>query len=1472
MAEGTPAQVRRSMGSSSFRQLRLGSENTFGSRRHVDEEEMALKWAAIERLPTLDRLSTAILKYQSENGCGMAHQVINVKEIGFQERQKFMDKLIRMAEEDNERFLQQLRSRIDRVGMKLPTIEVRYENLTVDAKCHVGKRSLPTLWNATRNTIEEFLDIVGLSPYKKEEVHILKSVSGIIKPGRMTLLLGPPGSGKTTLLLALGGQLDRNLKMKGSISYNGHPLSEFVPQKTSAYISQHDLHMGELTVRETLEFSAKYQGVGAKYEMLRELAMREKEAGIYPEADIDLFLKATSVEGVHSGVVTDYAMKIFGLDICAETLVGDDMHRGVSGGQKKRVTTAEMFVGPTKTLLMDEISTGLDSSTTYQIVRCIQQFVHLLEGTVFMSLLQPAPETFDLFDDLVLLSEGQIVYQGPRKHVLKFFQSCGFKCPERKSIADFLQEVTSKKDQEQYWFDKMKPYSYVPVQHFSEKFKQFHVGLELAERLSLTYDNEKYHKAALEFKRTSLTKMDLFKVCFAREWLLMKRNSFVFIFRAVQMSIVAIIGMTVFFRTTMHHDTEQGALQYLSALFFSLITIMFNGLAEISMTIHRLPVFYKQRDLLFYPAWAFALPKIATSIPISLLESALWTAVTYYGMGFSPEVYRFFRHFLVLFFVHQMSSSLFSLMAALCRSMVVANTGGAFSLLIIFMLGGFIVQREKIPRWWMWGYWASPLVYAENAISVNEMLAPRWNRHDQLKKHMLGYKVLKDRDLFASEYWYWLGLGVLLGFMVLFNLLFTLSLTYLHPLGKPQAFVPDEIEDCPIHETEATQEVTDYEQSCSRLQSWRRTSLSSTDSNRFSELQLQNLSSLSCSADVGESDLDTSVIISSGRGMILPFEPLTISFEDVNYYVDMPSEMRSQGVKQPRLKLLHGITGAFKPNVLTALMGVSGAGKTTLMDVLAGRKTIGYIEGDIRICGFPKKQETFSRISGYCEQIDIHSPQVTVFESLIFSAWLRLPRDIDPKTRMLFINEVMELVELDNLKDALVGVPGVTGLSTEQRKRLTIAVELVANPSIIFMDEPTSGLDARAAAIVMRTVRNTVNTGRTVVCTIHQPSIDIFEAFDELLLLKRGGQVIYAGPLGRHSHKLISYFEAIAGVPRIKDGYNPATWMLEVTSPAIEQNHGVDFAAIYQNSSLFNTLKQPSPSAKDLRFPTRFSQPFFQQFLSCLWKHNLTYWRSPEYNCARLVFTVLSALLFGSIFWQFGQMKQNSKQADLYNVMGAMYGAVLFLGVINSGTAQPVVATERSVFYRERAAGMYSALPYALAQVVIEIPYVLFQTLLYGLITYSMIHFEWTAPKLIWYLFVMFFTFLYFTYYGMLAVSITPNYQVAAIVASTFYALFNLFSGFLIPRPKIPKWWVWYYWICPVSWTLYGLVASQYGDVTSPLQIPDESQKPVKLFLIEHFGYHKDFLGVVATVLVAFTIFFALMFAFCIKCLNFQYR
>lgn len=136
-------------------------------------------------------------------------------------------------------------------------------------------------------------------------------------------------------------------------------------------------------------------------------------------------------------------MQILGLEICADTMVGDEMFRGISGGQKKRVTTGEMLVGPARALFMDEISTGLDSSTTYQIVNSMRQSIHILNGTALISLLQPAPETYDLFDDIILISDGQVVYQGPRENVLEFFQHMGFTCPQRKGVADFLQEVSS---------------------------------------------------------------------------------------------------------------------------------------------------------------------------------------------------------------------------------------------------------------------------------------------------------------------------------------------------------------------------------------------------------------------------------------------------------------------------------------------------------------------------------------------------------------------------------------------------------------------------------------------------------------------------------------------------------------------------------------------------------------------------------------------------------------------------------------------------------------------------------------------------------------------------------------------------------------------------------------------------------------------------------------------------------------------
>lgn len=282
----------------------------------ADDDEEALRWAAIERLPTYSRMRTAILSSAEEEAAAAAgagkqqYKEVDVRRLGVGERQEFIERVFRVAEEDNQRFLQKLRNRIDRVGIELPTVEVRFEELMVQARCHVGSRALPTLLNTARNIAEAALGLVGVRPGRQATLTILRGVSGAVRPSRMTLLLGPPSSGKTTLLLALAGKLDPSLRRGGEVTYNGFELEEFVAQKTAAYISQTDVHVGEMTVKETLDFSARCQGVGTKYDLLTELARREKEAGIRPEPEVDLFMKATSMEGVESSLQTDYTLRI----------------------------------------------------------------------------------------------------------------------------------------------------------------------------------------------------------------------------------------------------------------------------------------------------------------------------------------------------------------------------------------------------------------------------------------------------------------------------------------------------------------------------------------------------------------------------------------------------------------------------------------------------------------------------------------------------------------------------------------------------------------------------------------------------------------------------------------------------------------------------------------------------------------------------------------------------------------------------------------------------------------------------------------------------------------------------------------------------------------------------------------------------------------------------------------------------------
>ncbi|MBA0732637.1 hypothetical protein Gogos_016713, partial [Gossypium gossypioides] len=1113
---------------------------------------------------------------------------------------------------------------------------------------------MPTLWNTITNIFSAIRN-VNRCVSQPNKIKILDHVSGIIKPSRMTLLLGLPGCGKTTFLQILAGKHDPSLKVSGEISYNGYKFSEFVPHKTSTYISQHDLHCSDLTVRETIDFSARCQGIGNRADILKELSRRETLLGIIPEPDIDTYMKAISVEGLKRTLQTDYILKILGLDICADTIVGDAMNQGISGGEKKRLTTGEMMVGPIKSLFMDEISTGLDSSTTFQIVTCLQQLAHITGATILISLLQPTPETFELFDDIILMAEGKFVYQGPRSEVQEFFEYCGFRCPQRKGLADFLQEVLSEKDQAQYWFHRDRPYSYFSTDKFIAAFKEFHEGQRLHEEIYTPFNKTENHKNALSFNIHSLGKWELFKACLSREWLLTKRNSRLYVLKSSQLIFVALVAVSIFIHTRMKID-EFHASKFMACLFFGLLRLLTIGIPELALTNSRLGIFYKQRDFYFYPSWAYSIPSAILKIPFSFLDTFLWTTLTYFGVGYSPEPERRF------------------------------------------------LTAASMPSWIKWGFWISPVSYAEIGISVNEFLSPRWQKLSS-SNETLGRQTLLKRGLNFGEHFYWISVAALMGMWFLVNTAFTLALTYSKRMIIRAA-----------QKTGTSQAIVSHK--------------------RFSYLKRKE----DLSNSMQENQLPGVHVASKVTSMVLPFLPITLSFENVHYFVDTPKKFRKK-VLNKKLHLLQDISGAFRPGVLTALMGASGAGKTTLMDVLSGRKTGGYTEGDIRVGGYPKVQETYARVSGYCEQTDVHSPQITVKESVIFSAWLRLPAEIPRQKRLEFVSEVLQMIELDEIQNALVGVPSVSGISAEQRKRLTIAVELVSNPSIIFMDEPTSCLDARAAAVVMRVVKNIVNTRRTIVCTIHQPSIDIFEAFDE----------------------------GIPGVPKIKDNYNPATWMLEVTNPSSEAELGVDFAHIYKESHLYHRrnkelvqeLRVPAQGSKELQFSTRFSQNRWEQFKACLWKQHLSYWRNPTYNLGRMILAMVSSVLYGALLWNKGQKVDNDQ--DFFNIMGSTYVFMVCIGASNLFSALPIITSQRTIEYRERFVGMYSSKVHSLAQVIIEIPYVFLEATLFLIISYPTVNLYGSAFKV------------------------------------------------------LPKWWVWFYWMVPTSWALRGLLTSQYGDINKEI-------------------------------------------------------
>lgn len=430
---------------------------------------------------------------------------------------------------------------------------------------------------------------------------------------------------------------------------------------------------------------------------------------------------------------------------------------------------------------------------------------------------------------------------------------------------------------------------------------------------------------------------------------------------------------------------------------------------------------------------------------------------------------------------------------------------------------------------------------------------------------------------------------------------------------------------------------------------------------------------------------------------------------------------------QPR-RILDHVDGWVKPGTLTALMGVSGAGKTTLLDVLAKRVTMGVISGEMLVDG-RQRDSSFQRKTGYVQQQDLHLSTSTVREALQFSAILRQSEDIPIAEKVAYVEDVVKLLDMQDYADAVVGVLG-EGLNVEQRKRLTIGVELAAKPQLLlFLDEPTSGLDSQTSWSILNLLDKLTKNGQAILCTIHQPSAMLFQRFDRLLFLAKGGRTVYFGPVGESSKTLTSYFERQGATP-CPPAANPAEWMLEVIGAAPGSSSDIDWPAVWRQSIEYqevqrelSTMKQERSSVASTKLDESQQGSAYREFAVGMWTQWLQvqkrvfqqHWRIPSYIYAKLFMCVAAALFIGFSFFNTSNTRQG--------LQNQMLGIFMLTSVFGQLVQQlmPLFVTQRALYeVRERPSKTYSWQTFVVSNIIGDLPW--------NLVCASLMYFCWYYP------------------------------------------------------------------------------------------------------------------------------------------------
>ncbi|OQR89888.1 ATP-binding Cassette (ABC) Superfamily [Thraustotheca clavata] len=1237
------------------------------------------------------------------------------------------------------------------LGQGLPQMEIRFQDLAITADFVVNAtetHSIPTVWTSFKNLL------FSRFSRTKHVVHkeILKPISGAFRPGTITLVLGQPSSGKSSLMKVLSGRfpVSRNVKIQGAITYNGRKREDMLhvlPQVIS-YMGQRDVHYPTLTVEETLLFAHECSGGKTMPNNVTKMLYK----GTVEDNEIAAKLVTNFFDNYPTNV-----MKALGLSHCAKTVVGDEILRGVSGGERKRVTTGEMKFGMKLVDLMDEISTGLDSAATLDIVKASQRLAHTFRKTAVISLLQPSPQVFERFDDILVLNDGYIMYHGPRTKVLEYFESLGFSCPERRDVADYLLDLGT--DQQDLYV--VSDTKQVPRQasEFAARYKASAIHKEMLTRIAGPIDGShfdlqfpQYHQSFLASTRTVMK----------RQLKLMMRNT-----AFIKGRMIMVVVMGLLYGLTFYQMDVSLAQLVLGMIFSSIMFIAIGQASQVNTFFSSRAIFYKQRGAHFYRTTSYVLSTSLAQIPFAIVESIAFGTLVYWMTGFVADASAYIVFILALFVANLTFAAWFFFISSASPNLLMAQPLTFISILIYVIFAGFLLSKDAMPSYCVWILWINPLAWCFRLLSVNQYTSSAMQvcefqgvDYCHLSGMKMGTYQLALYGFEADSIWIAYGFIYMVGAYVAFMLLSCFFLEY-------KRYESPEGMSVSVEEHDAV----------------------AADIHVSSNIKVAPMPADSTAINVPHAQAT----------------PVTLAFQDVWYSVPDKSGHDKH--------LLQGVSGYAQPGTCTALMGSSGAGKTTLMDVLAGRKTGGTIQGRITLNGHPATKLAISRATGYCEQTDQHCESATFREALEFSAFLRQSSDISNEQKLASVDECLTLLVMHSLANTIV-----RGASVEQMKRLTIGVELASNASILFLDEPTSGLDARAALRIMRGLSQVAKSGRTVVCTIHQPSSEVFSMFDNLLLLRRGGNTVYFGPLGENSSTLVKYLEAIPGTSPIQPGHNPATWMLEVigagTAASTEQPQ--DFAKIFEESqakiNMLEVLHQENnTNRKEMLFTRKCAADPQVQMKLVIQRFIRLYWRTPSYNLMRILINFALAIVFGIIYCS----STYSTFSGLNGGVGVVFLSTLFIGIMGFNSVIPLFVQERASFYRERACETYSAVWYFVGSTIVEIPYAFVSVISFTIIFYPFVGFL-NATQAVLYTIYLFLFVLLQVYLGQFLAVALPSIEVASTVGGLLNSIFFLFMGFNPPTSQIPTGLQWLNTIVPPKYALSLLVSAVFCKCDNP--------------------------------------------------------